>query len=193
MSDNVKKRGRLFVYSGSSGVGKGTIMQRILEADPNLRLSVSDTTRARRTGEIAGVHYNYVSREEFDRKVAQDGFLEHAEYCGNCYGTPKAQVESMLSEGYDVLLEIEVQGGLNIMNKVSDCVSIFILPPDVETLERRLRKRGTETEAQIKRRLETAMYEISFANKYEYNVVNGDLDKAVEDVLAIIHKETGRE
>lgn len=193
MSDNVKKRGRLFVYSGSSGVGKGTIMQRILEADPNLRLSVSDTTRARRTGEIAGVHYNYVSREEFDIKVAQDGFLEYAEYCGNCYGTPRAQVESMLSEGYDVMLEIEVQGGLNIMNKVPDCISIFILPPDVETLERRLRKRGTETEAQIKRRLDTAMYEISFANKYEYNVVNGDLDKAVEDVLAIIHKETGRE
>jgi guanylate kinase len=193
MSDNTVNRGKLFVYSGASGVGKGTIMKRILEEDKTTRLSISATTRAPRPGETHGKEYFFVSREEFDKMIEEDGFMEYATYCSNSYGTPKKAVEDMLSEGINVFLEIDVVGALNIIRDYPECVSIFILPPDFEVLEHRLRNRGTETEEQITSRLETAKKEITQADAYKYNVVNADLDKAVEDVLAIIRKETGRE
>lgn len=192
MSDN-NKRGRLFVYSGASGVGKGTIMKRLLAEDSTLRLSVSATTRAPRPGETHGKEYFFVTREEFDEMIENNGFMEYATYCNNYYGTPKKAVEEELEKGNNVFLEIDVKGALNIIRDYPECVSIFILPPDFETLEKRLRKRATETEDQIRFRLETALREISFSDRYTYNVVNGDIDKAVEDVLAIIRKETGRE
>ncbi|MEE1318077.1 MAG: guanylate kinase [Ruminococcus sp.] len=185
-----KKRGTLVLYTGSSGVGKGTIMQELLKRDNNIRLSVSNTTRAPRDGEIDGVHYNFVTREQFEKLISEDGYLEYAQYCDNYYGTPKKQVEDMLEQGYNVFLEIEVQGGLQIMEKYPDVLSIFILPPSVEVLEKRLRNRGTEDEETISKRLAEAKNEIAVKDKYKFNVVNDELEKAVDEVLEILHKET---
>ncbi|MDO5124163.1 MAG: guanylate kinase [Eubacteriales bacterium] len=187
------KRGTLFVYSGASGVGKGTIMKKLVERDKSICLSVSATTREPREGEINGVHYWFVSREEFDKMIDDDGFMEYATYCNNYYGTPKKAVEEKLAQGFNVFLEIEVKGALNIIEKYPDCVSIFVLPPSFETLEKRLRLRNTETEEQIRNRLETAMREIKLSEVYDYTVVNDDLDKAVEDVLSIVKEVTGKE
>jgi guanylate kinase len=186
---NNKKRGILVLYTGSSGVGKGTIMTELLKRDKSIRLSVSNTTRPPREGEIDGVHYNFVTKKQFTDLIDKDGYLEYAQYCDNFYGTPKQQVEDMLNEGYNVFLEIEVQGGLQIMEKYPDVLSIFILPPSIDSLERRLRRRGTEDEETIQKRLSQAEREISFKDRYKYNVVNGDLDKAVDEVLSILHRE----
>lgn len=183
------KRGTLVLYTGSSGVGKGTLMERLLDADKSIRLSVSNTTRKPRKGEIDGVHYNFVTEEEFVDLINKDGYLEYAKYCENYYGTPKKQVEDMLDEGYNVFLEIEVQGGLQIMEKYPDILSIFILPPSMESLERRLRRRGTEDEETIQKRLEAAKEEMQYKDRYKYNVINGDLDVAVNEILDILHKE----
>ncbi len=184
-----KKRGKLVLYSGSSGVGKGTLLGELMKKDESIRLSVSNTTRKPREGEIDGVHYNFLTRKQFVDLIDKDGYLEYAEYCGNYYGTPKQQVEDMLSDGYNVFLEIEVQGGLQIMDKYPDVLSIFILPPSMESLERRLRRRGTETEDVIFERLSEAKREMSFKNRYKYNVVNDDIDTAVNEILDILHKE----
>lgn len=189
MSDTVKP-GKLYVYSGASGVGKGTIMKELLKVDDSICLSVSATTREPRPEEKNGVHYYFLSREEFDSIVAEGGFMEHATYCNNSYGTLKSEVEEKLAAGKNVFLEIDVQGALNIIKDYPDCVSIFIMPPSFETLEKRLRARNTETETQIRNRLETAMREIKLSEVYDYCVVNDDLDKAVEDVLAIVKKES---
>lgn len=187
---NSKKRGRLVLYTGSSGVGKGTILDELKKRDPNIKVSISNTTRNKRNGEIDGVHYNFVTREQFEKLIKENGYLEYAEYCDNYYGTPKKAVEDMLDEGYTVILEIEVQGGLQIMKKHPDVLSIFILPPSMDVLEKRLRSRGTEDEETIQKRLEQAKNEITFKDKYQYNVVNAELDKAVEQVLDIIHKNS---
>lgn len=184
-----KKRGKLVLYSGSSGVGKGTLLGELMKKDESIRLSVSNTTRKPREGEIDGVHYNFLTRKQFVDLIDKDGYLEYAEYCGNYYGTPKQQVEDMLSDGYNVFLEIEVQGGLQIMDKYPDVLSIFILPPSMESLERRLRRRGTEAEDVILKRLSEAEREMSFKDRYKYNVVNGDIDTAVNEILEILHKE----
>lgn len=183
------KRGTLVLYTGSSGVGKGTLMERLLDADKSIRLSVSNTTRKPRKGEIDGVHYNFVTEEEFEDLINKDGYLEYARYCENYYGTPKKQVDDLLDNGYNVFLEIEVQGGLQIMEKYPDILSIFILPPSMESLERRLRRRGTEDEETIQKRLEAAKEEMQYKDKYKYNVVNSDLDVAVNEILDILHKE----
>ncbi len=178
------------LYTGSSGVGKGTILDELKKRDPNIKVSISNTTRNKRNGEIDGVHYNFVTREQFEKLIKENGYLEYAEYCDNYYGTPKKAVEDMLDDGYTVILEIEVQGGLQIMKKHPDVLSIFILPPSMDVLEKRLRSRGTEDEETIQKRLEQAKNEIAFKDKYRYNVVNAELDKAVEQVLDIIHKNS---
>lgn len=183
---NSKKRGMLVLYTGSSGVGKGTIMQELLKRDKNIRLSVSNTTRSPRNGEIDGVHYNFVTKEQFESLIKKDGYLEYAQYCGNYYGTPKQQVEDLLNQGYDVFLEIEVCGGLQIMEKYPDVLSIFVLPPSIDTLEKRLRKRNTENEETILERLGQAKREISFKDKYKYAVVNDKLEDAVDEIINII-------
>lgn len=188
--DKAIKRGTLFVYSGCSGVGKGTIMKELLSADDNIRLSVSATTREARPGETHGKEYFFVSKEEFGKMVEEDGFLEHEEYCGNFYGTPRKAVEDMLQNGYNVFLEIEVKGGVSVINRYPECVSIFVLPPSLDELERRLRSRGTETEDVIRNRLETAVDELKIAPFYKYQVVNGELSKAVEEVLSIVRDVT---
>lgn len=185
---NSKKRGMLVLYTGSSGVGKGTIMQELLKRDKNIRLSVSNTTRHPREGEIDGVHYNFVTKEQFESLIQKDGYLEYAEYCGNYYGTPKQQVEDLLNQGYDVFLEIEVCGGLQIMEKYPDVLSIFVLPPSMDTLEKRLRDRNTEDEETIIERLGQAKREIGCKDKYKYVVVNDKLDDAVDEILDILKK-----
>lgn len=185
---NSKKRGMLVLYTGSSGVGKGTIMQELLKRDSNIRLSVSNTTRPPREGELDGVHYNFVTKEQFESLIKKDGYLEYAEYCGNYYGTPKQQVEDLLNQGYDVFLEIEVCGGLQIMEKYPDVLSIFVLPPSMDTLEKRLRDRNTEDEETILERLGQAKREIGCKDKYKYVVVNDNLDDAVDEILDILKK-----
>ena len=184
-----EKKGKLVLYSGSSGVGKGTILKKLMELDENVCLSVSDTTRDPREGEINGVHYNFVTRESFKNKIADGGYLEYAEYCHNFYGTPMQQLRDLLDEGKTVFLEIEVEGALQVMKKYPEILSIFVLPPNFETLERRLRSRGTEDEATIERRLEKAKEEIGCRGRYKYNVINNDLDTAVKEVYDIIHAQ----
>lgn len=182
----MKNKGLLIVYTGASGVGKGTIMKKLLAANPNLRLSVSATSRPPREGELDGREYYFVSRERFDEMIAEGGFLEHAEYVGNKYGTPKAPVMQMLDEGLDVILEIEVKGFLQVKEAYPACVTIFIAPPSFEELEARLRGRGTETEEVIAERLKTAEQELQSRNLFDYIVVNDDVDRAAEEILSII-------
>ena len=179
-------KGLLIVYTGASGVGKGTIMKELLRKNPNLRLSVSATTRAPREGEVDGREYYFVSPERFDEMIAEDGFLEHAEYVGNKYGTPKEAVFRMLDQGLDVILEIEVKGFLQVKQACPDCVTIFIAPPSYEELESRLRGRGTETEEVVAKRLNTAREELQSQNLFDYVVVNDDVDRATDEVLSII-------
>ncbi|MEE1106200.1 MAG: guanylate kinase, partial [Ruminococcus sp.] len=155
---------------------------------PNIRLSVSNTTREPRDGEIDGVHYRFVTREEFLALADADGYIEYAEYCDNLYGTPKQHVEELLAAGYDVFLEIEVQGGLQVMEQFPDVLSIFILPPSIEELENRLRGRGTETEEVIRQRLAEAKNELAVAQQYRFRVVNDDLNTAVNEVLDILQR-----
>ena len=186
---NNKKMGMLVLYTGSSGVGKGTIMQELLKRDKNIRLSVSNTTRPPREGEIDGVHYNFVTKEQFESLIQKDGYLEYAEYCGNYYGTPKQQVEDMLSQGYDVFLEIEVCGGLQIMEKYPDVLSIFVLPPSMDTLEKRLRDRNTEDDGVIKQRLFKAKEELGFQSSYDYIVENNYVEQCARSIIKIFDGE----
>lgn len=183
----MSSEGKLIVYTGASGVGKGTIMKRLLAKDPTIRLSVSATTRSPRPGEKNGREYFFVTKEEFKKTIKEDGFLEYASYCDNYYGTPKKAVEEMLSKGINVMLEIEVQGGLQVMKKCPQCTSIFIMPPSYGELERRLRGRGTEPEEVILKRLEAAKTEMTYSSKYAYTVINDDVEKAADEIIKIIH------
>ena len=179
----------LQLITGPSGCGKGTVVGKLLNQRDDTVVSVSCTTRKPREGEIEGVHYFYKSREEFEKMIAEDAFLEHAEYSGNCYGTPKSWVDEQLAAGRNVILEIDVQGGQNIMKLRPDALSIFMLPPSLEVLEARLIGRNSEPEEIVRRRMETAIWEISQADTYQYQLVNDDLQTAVDDVNAIIEKE----
>ncbi|MBR1731271.1 MAG: guanylate kinase [Ruminococcus sp.] len=182
------QRGKLIVYTGYSGVGKGTIMKRLRELDDNVKLSISCTTRAPRDGETNGVEYFFITKDEFKKLIEQDGFLEYATYCDNFYGTPEKAVDEMLDKGFNVFLEIEVQGGMQIMEKRPDCVSIFIDPPSFEELERRLRKRGTEDEETIRQRMAMVEEEKKYRKYYEHKVLNDDADRAAKEILSIINK-----
>lgn len=184
------KKGKLFVYAGASGVGKGTIMKELLKRNETIKLSVSATTRNPREGEVHGREYFFVTKAKFEEMINNNGFLEHAQYCDNYYGTPKEYVDQQLEKGYNVFLEIELQGAQNVLKLRPDAVSIFILPPSVEELERRLRDRGTETEEAILKRLSQAKVEMDHAKMYQYTVINDDLEKAIEEVLDIVKKET---
>lgn len=187
------KRGVLFVFSGPSGVGKGTLKAKLFEefAD-QIAYSVSATTRGPREGEVDGKDYFFISRQEFERRVKNNEFLEHAEFAGNCYGTPRAYVEKLLDSGMNVVLEIDVQGALQVMKSMPECVSVFILPPSFEELEHRLRGRGTETEEKVRERLETAKRELPYAPQYDYQIVNGgDIEAAYQSLRDIFLKSTG--
>ncbi|GAA6733909.1 guanylate kinase [Thermus oshimai] len=184
-------RGRLFVMTGASGVGKGTVRAKVLERT-RLFYSISMTTRPPRPGERHGVDYYFVDRPAFERLIAEDGFLEYAEYVGHLYGTPKAPVERALARGEDVLLEIEVQGALQVKAKVPEAILIFLLPPSLSELKRRLVLRGQDPPEKIAKRLARAEEEIQNAHLFDYVVVNDVLEKAVGDFLAILTAERRR-
>lgn len=181
-------KGMLIVVSGPSGCGKGTILAEVLKND-KFFYSISATTRNARPGETDGVNYYFLTKEKFENLIQNDGMLEYASYCGNYYGTPKKPVEDMLNQGKHVILEIEVQGAMKIKEKCPDALFIFILPPSLKELRRRLNKRGTESEEVIEKRLSEAAGEIEQAYKYDYAMINGELSVAVDDLLAIIRAE----
>lgn len=180
-------KGNLYVVSAPSGCGKDTIIQKVIERmNGNAMLSVSMTTRAMREGEAEGVNYYYVSHEQFHENIKNGEMLEYAVYGNNYYGTPIAPVNKALDEGKAVILIIEVKGGENVKRIFPDAKKIFIVPPSLEVLEKRLRGRGTDSEDAIAARLEIAMVELRRANEYDYIIENDDLEKAVDDVMAII-------
>jgi len=178
--------GHVFVIAAPSGTGKTTICQRILARDPHLRLSVSHTTRIAREGEEDGVHYHYVTDKAFRELREAGGFLEHAEYNGNAYGTSWRAIDGPLELGQDVVLEIEVQGAAQVRKRRPEACLIFLLPPSLDVLEARLRGRGTDKEDVIQRRMALVDRELAAAEIFDYAVINDDLDKAVEQVLEVI-------
>lgn len=182
------KKGILFVMSGPSGTGKGTICSKLLESE-NIFLSISSTTRERRKGEVDGETYNYVTREEFIGMIENDEMLEYAEYSGNYYGTPKKTVKKMLDEGRNVLLEIEPQGALKVKSIFPDAVLLFIIPPSMAELKKRLEERGREDAAQIKRRMDAAKWEFEQSAKYNSVFVNDDLTKCVNEIADYLHSK----
>ena len=182
-------KGILFVVSAPAGCGKDTILEKALSGDINLTYSVSATTRAMRAGETEGVSYSFKTREEFEKMIEDGELLEHTEYCGNYYGTPKRTVEEILNSGRNVVLKIEIEGAGNVKRMLPEAVLIFILPPSMQELSRRLHNRGTEDEETIAKRLKQAETEIARAYDYDYIIVNGDLDTAVNDFVSIIKAE----
>jgi guanylate kinase len=188
----MNNKGVLVIVSGPSGAGKSTVISMLSKLRPDIRFSVSATTRSPRPGEVDGRDYFFKSHEEFWRMVQADEFLEHAEYVGNFYGTPEEPVNQRLAEGYNVLLDIEVQGASEIMEKRPDAVSIFLTPPSLEVLEKRLRGRGTDSEEKIHERLLAAHREYSQIHKYRYIVINDDAETAVKELDAIITAEKCR-
>lgn len=182
-------KGKLLVLSGPSGVGKGTVLGELMKRRTDMCFSVSATTRAPRAGEIDGVSYFFVSKERFEEMIQNDELLEYAQFVSNSYGTPRAYVEQQLERGMNVILDIEVQGARNIVNMIPDAVSVYVIPPSYEELERRLRSRGTETEEQIQGRLQTAIEEAKQADFYRYIIVNDNLENAVNELDAIMTAE----
>ncbi|MBQ6034682.1 MAG: guanylate kinase [Ruminococcus sp.] len=181
-------KGRLIVFSAPSGCGKGTMLEEILK-DKSFAISVSATTRAPREGEKDGVNYHFLTREDFEQRIADGKFIEHAEYCQNLYGTLSSEVDGRLEQGLNVILEIEPQGAMKIREKRPDAVFIFVVPPSINELRRRLKKRGTETDEVIEERVSKAAWEISQAEKYDYVIVNDALEDAVSDFFAVIRGE----
>lgn len=184
----MKNKGLLLVVSAPSGCGKGTILGEILK-DDSFYYSISATTRAPREGEQDGVNYHFITKEEFEQRIAQGGMLEYAQYCGNYYGTPKKEVEQMREAGRDVILEIEVEGAMKVRVLCPDAVFLFIAPPSVEELRRRLNKRGTEAAEVIEERVSQAARELSYADRYDYIIVNGELEKAIQDFRTVVRAE----
>lgn len=180
---------KLFVISGSSGVGKGTVIKSLLQKNKGIKLSVSTTTRKPREGEINGEHYFFVEREDFLKSVDNNEFIEWAEFSGNCYGTKKEFVENTLKNGQNVLLEIDTQGALQIKEKMPEVVLIFIAPPSLEELKNRLIGRGTESEEAIQKRLACVEKEQENSKKYDYIVINDTVENAVLKLEEIFKKE----
>ena len=181
-------RGRLIVVSGPSGAGKSTLIRAALEAVPALGYSVSATTRVPRAGEVDGRHYIFISREEFERWISEDRFLEWAEYSGNLYGTPEGAVEEMLDAGRSVILEIELQGARLVRKKRPDAVMVFVRTPSIEETRRRLEGRATESSEALERRMATAIEEVEARGEFDYEVVNEKRDEARERFVGILRE-----
>ena len=186
------RKGMLLVVSGASGTGKGTLVKRLLEEDSSFAFSVSATTRQPREGEVDGVHYHFITEAKYDELVEQGAFLEYATFCDHRYGTLKDEVYSRMEKGQNVVLDIETQGAFNVMKAAPDCVSVFILPPSYAELRRRLTGRKTESPEVIAQRLETARKEIALKDRYDYNIINDDLDIAYAQLVDIIKAEKQR-
>ena len=188
----MSRTGNLFVISGPSGAGKGTLVKALIEQVPDAWLSVSATTRKPREGEVDGKHYHFISNDQFDDLVRQDGFLEWAQVHSNKYGTPRAQVEQAIAEGKQAILEIDVQGAFQIKEKIPQSILVFIEPPSLEILEERLRDRGTETEDVIAARMSVATMELLEKIKYDIAIVNDDLDVAAKELVDFVEKQANR-
>lgn len=189
------RKGILFIISGPAGSGKGTVVKELISAHSEIALSVSATTRNPRPGEENGVHYYFISKDEFEKRIERGEILEYTTYCENYYGTPLKEVKKALDSGKDIILEIEVDGAMQVKKKVRSSIAIMLTPPDAETLERRLRGRGTETEDVIKWRLERAKEEIKLLPKYDYSVVNEDgksneCAELIYDIIKAEHQNT---
>lgn len=183
------RKGNLFVFSGPSGAGKGTLVARVLSEIPDAWLSISATTRSPRPGEVDGVSYYFIDKPSFMKLVDEGGFLEWAEYSGNCYGTPVESVMNKIDEGKQVILEIDVQGALQVRDRIPQAKLVFIEPPSFEELEKRLRNRGTEDEPTIQRRLEAARVELSKKMEYDIQLVNDDLEVATQELVAYMNEQ----
>ena len=190
MATAKQEKGLLIVLSGPAGSGKGTVLSHIL-ADPTYAYSVSATTRAPRPGEVDGVNYHFLTREEFERRIADGAMLEYTEYCGNYYGTPKKETEAVLASGKHLILEIEVEGAANVKRQYQDAVAIMLLPPSYAEQERRLRGRGTETEEKILARLEQTKQELTCLGDYDYVIYNhtDGVEACADDIRAIVRAE----
>lgn len=184
----MQKQGILLILSGPSGSGKGTVVERLCQNE-DFALSVSATTRSPREYEKHGVHYFFHTRDEFEKMREQQELLEWAEFCGNYYGTPKKYVVEQLAEGHNVILEIEVQGALQIKELYPEGVLVFLIPPNLEELGKRLTNRGTEDKETINRRIQRALEELELAEEYDYVVINDTVEQAAEDILAIVRAE----
>ena len=183
------RKGKTFIVSGPSGVGKSTVLRALLERRPNVYFSVSATTRDPRPGELDGIHYHFMDVESFRKCISMDQFLEYAEYVGNFYGTPKRFVDEAMDQGKDVILDIEVQGAIQVTSKRPDTVRIFIAPPSWAELERRLTERGTDSKDKIQKRLLRAKVEFQTAHTYDYFVINDTVENAVRELDAIMTAE----
>ncbi len=192
MAVDVQRTGMLLIISGPSGTGKGTLVKKLMDTDPSFRFSCSVTTRAPREGEIDGVHYHFVSVEEYERLVAEGAFLEHATVHDNHYGTLRKPVEDLMAQGLNVLLDIDPQGAISVMENASDYVSVFILPPSYEELRTRLHTRNTDDPVVIERRLNNARGEVQKINRYQYFLVNDDLETAFAQLQSIVNAEKQR-
>ena len=182
----MKNHKKLIILTGPSGVGKGTVVKEILGKDKNIWLSISATTRKPREGEKEGENYYFLNQQKFKEMIEQNLFLEWAKFAGNYYGTPLSSVNEKIKEGFIVLLEIEVEGAKQIKGKFPNSISIFLLPPDKEELERRIRNRGTESEESIKKRLFRANYEISESNKFDFALINQNIEETAKRIVKII-------
>jgi guanylate kinase len=182
---------KVFVITGPSGVGKGTLISKLLERVPDLELSISATTREPRAGEVEGRDYHFLSREEFDRRVEEENFLEFATYSGNRYGTLRTEVQRRLAAGHSVVLEIEVQGARQVRAAMRESIQVFIAPPDPAVLRERLDARGTDAPEAIDSRLEVAEQEMAAQDEFAYRVVNDDLGRAADELEGIVRAELG--
>ncbi len=182
----MKRKGIMIVVSGFSGAGKGTLMKELLKTYDNYALSISMTTRGKRPGEKEDVDYFFSTKEAFEEQIAQDGLIEYACYCGNYYGTPRSYVEKQLELGKDVILEIEIQGALKVKEKFPEALLLFVTPPNIAELEKRLVGRGTETLEVIHQRMLRAVQEAQGIEKYDFIVINDDLKRCVEEIHGIV-------